>query len=83
MIAMATSSQTQSEKVHFSKVLGARIQHCRRSNAWSQEQLAEKSGFYRTYIGRVENGGIAVSMYTIWKIAHALQIDLGDLLRDL
>jgi transcriptional regulator with XRE-family HTH domain len=71
------------DKIAFSKELGARVKHARLAKGLSQEQLADKAEYYRSYVGRVENGGIAVSVHTIWKLAKAMDVDLGDLLKGL
>lgn len=36
---------------------GERIRTLRKQNKWSQEKLAEETGFHRTYIGMIERGG--------------------------
>lgn len=49
----------------------------------SQERLAELSGLHRTYIGHVERGEVNVALYNIVRIAAALNVDSGDLVRGL
>lgn len=49
----------------------------------SQERLAERSGLHRTYIGHVERGEVNVALYNIVRIAAALEVDPGDLVRGL
>lgn len=49
----------------------------------SQERLAELSGLHRTYIGHVERGEVNVALYNIVRIAAALGVDPGELVRDL
>lgn len=46
----------------------------------TQEQLAEKSGLHRTYIGGIEQHRINVSLKNISKIAAALNVDPALLL---
>jgi transcriptional regulator with XRE-family HTH domain len=46
----------------------------------SQEQLAEKAGVHRTYVGMLERGEKNVTIYNIWRLAGALQIEAADLL---
>ena len=46
----------------------------------SQEQLAERCGLKRTYVGSIERGEIDVRLSTLGKIAKGLGIDAGILL---
>lgn len=62
------------------KVFGERIQSLRKKNGWSQEELADKSGFHRTYIGMVERGERNPSLINLEKFAKAFDIKLSQLL---
>lgn len=45
----------------------------------SQEQLAEKAGVHRTYIGMVERAEKNITLENINKIACALEISISEL----
>lgn len=45
----------------------------------SQEELAERAGLHRTYVGDIERGGRNVSLENIEKLAGALELSLPDL----
>jgi transcriptional regulator with XRE-family HTH domain len=61
----------------FGKNVAAR----RKELGLSQEGLAELSGLHRTYVGSVERGERNPSLKNIVKIALALGVDPGDLVR--
>ena len=45
----------------------------------SQEQLADRAGVHRTYIGMIERAEKNITLVNIEKIAKALGIDITDL----
>ena len=47
----------------------------------SQEELAERSGLHRTYVGSVERGERNVSLRNICRLAWALGVDPNELLK--
>lgn len=55
----------------------------RDSMGLSQEDLAERSGLHRTYVGSVERGERNIALLNILKLAEALDADPGDLVRGL
>lgn len=46
----------------------------------SQETLAERAGVHRTYVGMLERSEKNVTIYNIWRLACALQVQAADLL---
>ncbi|WP_195498898.1 helix-turn-helix domain-containing protein [Alistipes timonensis] len=61
------------------KVFGNRIRQLRLEMRLSQEELAEKAGVHRTYIGMIERAEKNITLCNIEKIASALNIRLTDL----
>lgn len=61
------------------KVFGNRIRQLRSEMRLSQEELAEKAGVHRTYIGMIERAEKNITLANIGKIAKALNIRLTDL----
>lgn len=49
----------------------------------SQEQLAERAGLHRTYIGMIERGEKNITLINIKKISTALGVSVNELLDDL
>lgn len=58
---------------------GKSVQKARKDRGLSQEQLAEKAGLHRTYIGMIERAERNITLCNIEKIAHALEISVRDL----
>lgn len=46
----------------------------------SQEQLADKAGLHRTYIGSVERGERNLALGNVYALADALNVPVADLL---
>jgi len=63
------------------KRFGARIKELRLQKEWSQELLAEKTGFHRTYIGMVERGERNLSLKNIEIFANSFGLNISDLLK--
>lgn len=51
------------------------MRHYRRQAQLTQEQLAERCGLHRTYIGGIEQLRINVSLKNVEKIANALEVE--------
>ena len=60
---------------------GERIKSLRKERNWSQEKLAEKSGFHRTYIGMIERGERNPSLININVFAKTFEIGISELLK--
>lgn len=62
------------------KAFGAVVRDRRKAlDDMSQEELADRAGLHRTYIGGVEQGRRNLSLLNIMKIAKALEIEPEDL----
>ena len=61
------------------KALGLRIRVLRRAQGLSQEDLADKCGVHRTFMGTVERGESNLSFSNILKVASTLGISLSAL----
>ncbi len=62
------------------KILATNIRSYRIGKNLSQENLAEKCGLHRTYIGSVERGERNVTLSTLEVLASALDISVPTLL---
>lgn len=61
------------------KALGKRIQRARKETGLTQEQLAEKVGISRAYMGYIEQGRYSASLEVIEKVARVLRVKMSDL----
>lgn len=61
------------------KTLGKRIQRIRKRTELTQEELAEKAGISRAYMGYIEQGRYSASLEVIEKIAKVLKVKISDL----
>lgn len=61
------------------KALGKRIQKYRKEAGYTQEDLAEKVGISRAYMGFIEQGRYSPSLEILEKIAKRLKIKLSEL----
>jgi transcriptional regulator with XRE-family HTH domain len=59
---------------------GERIKTLRKERGWSQEKLAEETGFHRTYIGMIERGERNPSLININIFAETLEVNISELL---
>ena len=62
--------------------LGMTIRRKRHKLNLSQEDFADKANIHRTYVSSIELGKVDVSISIAFKIAHALNIPLSSLLKE-
>jgi transcriptional regulator with XRE-family HTH domain len=73
----ARSARTLSPETAFGKVL----RDVRESRNISQEELAARAGYHRTYIGQLERGEKSPSLRTIFNLSSTLQVTPSVLVR--
>ncbi|TAN58861.1 helix-turn-helix domain-containing protein, partial [bacterium] len=56
------------------KVFGQRIKRLRIQRSWSQDELGQRAGLHRTYIGSIERSERNISLLNIERIARALNV---------
>jgi transcriptional regulator with XRE-family HTH domain len=59
--------------------IGRRVKEVRTKLDLTQEELADKAELHPSYIGQVERGSKKVSIETLQKITHALNIPLKSI----
>ena len=60
------------------KEFGLKVQNRRKELGISQEELAYRAGFHRTYIGMIERAERNITLSNLKRLADALQIKIKD-----
>ena len=63
------------------KAFGRVLREVRESRNLSQEELAARAGYHRTYIGQLERGEKSPSLRTIFNLSSTLQVTPSVLVR--
>ncbi len=61
---------------------GLRIKEMRGLHGLTQEELAERSGLFRTYLSRIESGLANPALTVLYQIAGALGVAVAELLKE-
>ena len=61
-------------------IIAVKLRAHRRRLGFSQEELAERSGLHRTYVGAIERGERNLTILNLEKLAMALRVDVQELL---
>ena len=61
--------------------LAQRIKRWRESRGWNQQALAERAGFARSTLSKIENGLLSPTFEILLKLAQGFGCDLSDLVR--
>jgi len=64
----------------FRKILGKNVAHLRHEANLTQDTLAERCGFYRTYLSRIEHGTANPTLLMLVALAVGLKVDIRELL---
>ena len=70
------------DKEDLLRFLGNNIRQIRIDKNITQQQLAADCNFEKSNMSRIEAGGSNLTIYTLFKIAEALDVKLVDLLKD-
>ena len=61
-------------------VFSRNLKKIRLAKGFSQESLAEECGLHRTYVSSVERGERNITVDNMARLAHALGVDIRELL---
>jgi transcriptional regulator with XRE-family HTH domain len=68
------------EKQELLKYLGANIKRTREEKGMTQQELASLCNFEKSNMSRLEAGNTNPTIYTLYKVALALKVDLTDVI---
>jgi len=60
--------------------IAANVRRLRDGKGWSQEELADVSGYHRTYVGGIERAEKNITIATLEALAGALGVEAHSLL---
>jgi len=69
-----------STKNEVLRIFGGNLKSARKASNLSQEELADKCGLDRSYIGSVERGERNVTLFNIFRISHSIGLSSSKLL---
>ena len=56
-----------------------KLRQIRKQKKMTQQELAEAASLHLTYVGHLELGKYHPTLFTVWKLAKALGVSVGDL----
>jgi transcriptional regulator with XRE-family HTH domain len=73
----------QATNQELQTAFGRRVRDLRKARGLSQEELAERAGLHRTYVGGIERGERNPSLVNIGQIVQALGVNVRELFEPL
>ncbi len=71
------------EKIEVSQIVGAKIRKIRLTKGFSIQNLAYEIGIEYTQLSRIERGKINTSIYQLFLISRALDVNFSDIIQGL
>jgi transcriptional regulator with XRE-family HTH domain len=62
-------------------IMAVNLRRVRHDKGLTQEDLAERAGLSTRYVGAVERAAVSASITVLGRIAEALDVEPGDLLK--
>ena len=69
------------EAIDINEIFARNLRRARLKEGLSQEKLAELAGLHRTYVSAVERGERNISLRNVQRLATALKMTSGELLK--
>ena len=68
--------------MNVNEIFGRKVAAIRKEKHLTQEELADRCGVHRTYIGAVERGEKSPTLNTVEKIAEGLGVKIKEFFTD-
>lgn len=65
----------------YRRHVGDQLRAARHWANLTQQQLGDRAGLEKQAISHIENGHVSPRLDTMWRLAHALEIPVADLVR--
>jgi transcriptional regulator with XRE-family HTH domain len=78
LVAVTSQAAEESDGIDVARA----VREVRHGRNLSQRQLAGRMQVPRTYISKIENGKAVPTLSSLERLAHALEVDICELLRD-
>ena len=69
------------KKEQLQKQIGQSIISLRKKKGWSQSDLARACNKDRQALEKLENGKVNPTLYTLYEVAQALEVELAELIK--
>ena len=70
------------DKVTLQTQLGAAARAQREAQKYSQDTFADAIGMHRAYYSAIERGERNLTIFTIWRVAEGLGLEVSELLKE-
>jgi transcriptional regulator with XRE-family HTH domain len=74
---------TQTKKTEVANIVGSRIRRIRQSMGFTIKKLALETGVEYTQLSRIERGQINTSVFQLFLISRALNINFSEIINGL
>jgi transcriptional regulator with XRE-family HTH domain len=74
---------TRRKNAKFCRLFGERIRKLRKQKRWTLEELADRAGMHVTYLSGLERGRRNPTLNVIGHLAHALEVTLPAMFKDI
>jgi transcriptional regulator with XRE-family HTH domain len=62
-------------------IVATNVRRLRNEHGWNQEDLADRVGLSARYVGQIERAKASMSVTVLGRLAKALKVDAGELVR--
>ena len=65
----------------YRKRVGRHLMRLRKQKGLNQDEFAFNAGLHRSHVGKIENATLNVTLESLYKYAHGLEMDVWEMLR--